>query len=327
MVMPKNLNEGDSMIISASRRTDIPALYSEWFMNRIKDRYVLVRNPMNSSQVSRIDLSPEVVDGIVFWTKNPLPMIDKLDALKVYVYYFQFTLTSYGSDVESNVPSKNDVIIPAFQRLADKIGPERVIWRYDPIFLSEKYTVRNHIKSFDRIARQLEGYTKKCTISFIDYYRNTRNNIKDIKLLELTDDSKYFLARYLSESARSHGVKIDTCAESIDLQKYDITHARCIDDKLFEKLLGCSLNIEKDKSQRLECGCASSIDIGAYNSCRNGCKYCYANHSLKTVISNNEKYDPYSPILCGSVSADERITDRPVRSNRSGQLNMFEDCL
>ena len=161
------------MIISASRRTDIPTYYSDWFFNRIKEGFVFVRNPMNAHQISRIDLRPDVVDGIVFWTKNPLPMLDRLDLLKEYTYYFQFTLTSYGEDVESNIPSKSNVIIPSFQRLSDKLGPERVIWRYDPIFLSQKYSIDYHIHYFEMLAKRLSLYTKKCTISFLDYYCNT----------------------------------------------------------------------------------------------------------------------------------------------------------
>lgn len=165
-----------AMIISASRRTDIPTYYSDWLLNRVKAGYVYVRNPMNAHQISRISLSPEVVDGIVFWTKNPTPMLDKLDALRDYMYYFQFTLNSYGTDVERNIPSKNNVIIPAFQRLSDLIGPGRVIWRYDPIFLSKTYTMNYHIRYFEELAKRLSPYTKKCTISFLDIYRNTEKN-------------------------------------------------------------------------------------------------------------------------------------------------------
>ena len=157
------------MIISASRRTDIPTYYFEWFFNRINDGYVCVRNPMNIHQISKVSLSPEVVDGIVFWTKNPIPMMKRLHELDSrYMYYFQFTLNSYGKDVEANIPSKNDVIIPAFQDLSRMIGAERVIWRYDPIMLTDKYTIDYHVEYFEKIAKRLSGYTKKCIISFVD---------------------------------------------------------------------------------------------------------------------------------------------------------------
>ncbi len=164
------------MIISASRRTDIPAYYSDWFFNRIKEQYVLARNPRNFRRISRVPLSPNVVDGIVFWTKNPAPMLAKLDKLKDYTFYFQFTLTPYGRDMEPGIGSKQDSIIPSFQRLADTIGPERVIWRYDPVLLSDVYTEKYHLKHFEKLAGRLSGYTRRCTISFLDMYRNTKRN-------------------------------------------------------------------------------------------------------------------------------------------------------
>ena len=166
------------MIISASRRTDIPTYYSDWFMQRIKEGYVLARNPMNAHQVSRISLNPEVVDGIVFWTKNPLPMLDKLPLLKDYMYYFQFTLNGYEQDVEAGVPPKDKFIVPGFQRLSDMLGPERVIWRYDPILLNNKYTFNYHVQRFAELAKQLAPYTKQCTISFLDMYAKTERNMQ-----------------------------------------------------------------------------------------------------------------------------------------------------
>ena len=159
------------MIISASRRTDIPAFYADWLINRIKEKYVLVRNPINIHQVSRISLSPDVVDGIVFWTKNPIPMMVYLTELDKYTYYFQFTLTAYDNDVEPNIPSKNNVLIPAFRMLSKEIGRNRVIWRYDPIFFTEKYTLEYHCKYFRILAEKLGEYTEKCTISFLDLYK------------------------------------------------------------------------------------------------------------------------------------------------------------
>ena len=140
------------MIISASRRTDIPNYYSEWFYNRIKEGFLYVRNPMNAHQISEIKITPEIVDCIVFWTKNPLPMMSRLDELKDYPYYFQFTLTGYGKDVEANLPNKKTEMIPVFQELAEKIGKEKVIWRYDPIFFSDRYAKEYHLKAFQSIA-------------------------------------------------------------------------------------------------------------------------------------------------------------------------------
>ena len=255
------------MIISASRRTDIPTYYSNWFFNRVMDGYVLVRNPMNAHQISKIALNPDVVDGIVFWTKNPIPMLNELKILHDYMYYFQFTLNSYAQDVEAHVPNKQKHIIPAFKKLSDMIGPDRVIWRYDPIFLNDTYTPEYHIRYFERIAKELSPYTKKCTISFIDFYRNTSKNVSGLSLRDFPEETQKSLAKELAAIAHSYGLLIDTCAEGIELQEYGIEHARCIDDRLLSKLLECPLDIGKDKSQRLECGCIESIDIGAYNSC------------------------------------------------------------
>jgi len=308
------------MIISASRRTDIPSYYSEWFFNRLRTGYVYVRNPMNARQISQISLSPEVVDGIVFWTKNPLPMLDRLNELQNYMYYFQFTLTSYGKDVEQNIPGKGKIIVPAFQQLSDIIGPDRVIWRYDPIFLSETYTIDYHIRNFERLAKRLAPYTRKCTISFLDIYEKTKRNIAPVVPAAFSVEQQNQLAKHIAEIAHSHGLRMDTCAETIDLQQYGIEHARCIDGRLFEQLLHCPLQVEKDKNQRGACGCIEAVDIGAYNTCRNGCLYCYANYSEKAVASQSCKHNPDSPLLIGEVGPEDKIIPRKMISRKIDQI-------
>lgn len=311
------------MIISASRRTDIPTYYSDWFFNRIKEKYVLVRNPMNIHQVSKINLSPDVVDCIVFWTKNPKPMMNRLKELKTYNYYFQFTLNSYGNDVEENLPSKNSEIIDTFKNLSDIIGPEKVIWRYDPIFFNNKYTLNYHINYFEKLAKHLDNYTRTCTISFLDFYSKIKSNIIDLQIQPFQSTEKRLIAESFSKIAKEHNISINTCAENINFEDLGITHAKCIDDKLISKIIGCPIEIDKDKNQRLECGCVASIDIGLYNTCLNGCKYCYANHSLKTVKKNYDNYDLTSPLLCSQLSANDIISNREVKSFKSSQLNLF----
>ena len=308
------------MIISASRRTDIPTYYADWFFRRIQEGFVLVRNPMNAHQVSQVSLNPEVVDGIVFWTKNPLPMLDRLDALRDYMYYFQFTLNGYREDVERNIPSRKKVIIPAFQRLSDQIGPDRVIWRYDPILLNDTYTVDWHLRCFEELAKRLAPYTRLCTISFLDFYRNTEKNMAGLETRHFTPEIQDTLARHLAEIAHSHGLRLATCAEGIDLEQYGIEHARCVDGRLFEKLLGCPLDLKKDKNQRQECGCAESIDIGAYNTCRNGCRYCYANYNQPSVQTNSGKHNPLSPLLVGGLGPEDKVTQRAMHSCLHTQL-------
>ena len=302
------------MIISASRRTDIPSFYFDWFLNRIRDGYVFARNPMNPRQVGRVPLKPNVVDGIVLWTKNPSPMLNRIDEISPFPFYVQYTLNSYQTDVEPNLPSKDDVLIPVLQKLSDIIGAGRVVWRYDPILLSEKYTIDHHIDFFETTARRLRGYTEKCTISFVDYYRKTANRVRDLGLIDATAEDKDILAKSFSEIARGYGLAVDTCAEDINLDKYGISHARCIDDRIFEKVYGIKLDVGKDRSQRRECGCVSSIDIGLYNTCGHGCKYCYANYSPEIVLRNAQAHDACSPLLCGGICENDVVTDRKMHS-------------
>jgi hypothetical protein len=290
------------MIISASRRTDIPSHYSEWFLSRMKAGFVLVRNPRNFHQISRIDLLPNVVDGIVFWTKNPLPLLDRLDELKDIMFVFQFTLTAYGQDIEPNLPAKEKFILPAFQRLSDMIGPDRVIWRYDPIFFNEKYSLAYHLDIFDKIAYALRDCTRKVTISFIDTsYREAKRNLPGMQMAasnpeDRTPNTAY---RLLAEIAHSHGLEIDQCAGTANLEQFGIAQARCIDDRLFAKLLGRPIHLDKDKYQRRQCACRTSVDIGMYNTCPNGCLYCYANYNHSLVAGNHAGHNPLSPLLSG----------------------------
>lgn len=311
------------MIISASRRTDIPTYYSDWFFNRLKDGYVYVRNPMNIHQISKISLSPDVVDGIVFWTKNPIPMMPYLDKLNDYAYYFQFTVNSYGRDIELNVPNKNDIIIPAFRELSNRIGADRVIWRYDPILLTEKYTIDYHVNYFNELAKRLSGYTNKCVISFVDLYRKTQTHLKDFGILPLGDKEMYALAEHLVEIANKNNLIVESCAEKINLEQFGIQHGHCIDCELFEKILNCKMKLSKDKNQRPECGCMESIDIGAYNTCKNGCRYCYANFSENTVIKNIGAHNPDSPLIFGEVMTDDKIIERKMVSLKDSQISLF----
>ncbi|MCL2721029.1 MAG: DUF1848 domain-containing protein [Treponema sp.] len=263
------------MIISASRRTDIPAFYSDWLIERIKERCVHVKNPFNPDQISKISLEPNDVDCIVFWSKNPKPMLDKLEFLNEYTYYFQFTINPYNSDIERNLPPKSE-IIETFKKLSDKISAQKVIWRYDPVLLNAKYTVQYHIEKFNEMAYQLKGYTEKIIFSYIDFYKKIAENLKANGITEATTEQKLILAENFSISAKENNLSIATCAENIDLSQYNIKHAKCIDDELIAKLTGHDLSIKKDKNQRLECGCVASRDIGEYNTCLNGCIYCYA---------------------------------------------------
>lgn len=311
------------MILSVSRRTDVPNYYSDWFLNRIKEGFVYVRNPMNARQISEIDLSPEVVDCIVFWTKNPKPMLGRLDELREYPYYFQFTLTGYGTDIECNVPHKKETMLPVFMKLSEKIGSNRVIWRYDPIIFTDRYTPDYHLNAFGQIADALNGYTGRCVISFVDTYAKNKKSMAALQAYDLEPEELTDFARRLSKIAAENGMEIGSCAEAIDLEQCGIRHNRCIDPELIESLIGCRITGKKDQNQRKECGCMESIDIGAYNTCLNGCQYCYANGSAEVIKNNCRQYDPMSPLLCGKVEAGDKISRRAVTSLKEQQMRFL----
>lgn len=303
------------MFLSVSRRTDIPAFYSEWFFNRLRAGFLYVRNPMNFKQVSKISLSSDIIDCIVFWTKDPSQMISKLDLLdkQKYRYYFQITINDYGKEIEKNTPNLKNAI-KSFKKLSDKIGPLRTIWRYDPVVLSKDLTIDYHVKKFSGIAKELEGYTKRCVISFLDIYSKTEKRLLNLKLKEISEQDMELIAVKFSEIAEKYGLEIVTCSEKIDLEKYGIKHGKCIDDELFSKIFKLSVDVKKDNTQRQECGCVKSVDIGAYNTCGHGCLYCYANFNEGLKNKKSNIHDPMSPFLFGKEEADDKITERKMKS-------------
>lgn len=303
------------MIVSVSRRTDIPAFYSKWFFKRIEEGFVYVVNPFNRKQISKIELNENTIDCFVFWSKDPEPMIENLKILdeRNYKYYFQFTLNSYGKDIEKGI-RKKAYIINTFIELSKRIGSEKVIWRYDPILLNEHYTKEYHYKWFEEICRKLSGYTEKCVISFLDLYDKTKRNTRDLNLHQITKDDMYEIAGKLADIARKYNIVIETCSEDINLERYGIIRGKCIDDKLISQILNKDISVKKDDTQREECGCVKSIDIGAYNTCRHYCSYCYANFNYDKVKENCQSNDENSPMLVGSLKGDEKITLRKMDS-------------
>lgn len=277
---------------------------------------------MNPRQVSRVDISPASVDCIVFWSKDPENMIDRLDELANYTYYFQFTITPYNREIEPNLRDKKE-ILETFMRLSGLIGRERVIWRYDPVIITERLTIEWHLKGFESMARKLCKYTDKCVISFVDIYRKIIRNVRSIEAKEADTRELHKLARGFSNIAGANGLVIETCSELIDLSEHGIQHGRCIDDRLISRLLGRELTVSKDRNQREACGCVESVDIGAYNTCPNGCLYCYANFSKTSVEKNRRAYDPSSPMLCDRPGEDDRITTRKKKNIMDNQTRLF----
>jgi len=283
------------MIISASRRTDIPACHFDWFMDCLNKGSVSVPNPHNRKLIRQVDLTPEAVDAFVFWTKNPAlcetVVMDPESILNQYTYYFQFTITPYGRDVEPFLPDKNE-IISTFQRFSQALGAHRVIWRYDPILISSVYDVPYHIDIFEKYAAKLQGYTETCVISFLDEYRFMQKAMKKIGARAPDETEIHKLAEVMAETARKYGIRLQTCSETVDLSEMGILHGACIDGELVERLVKKPPYVQismfpedeqhmfaRAKGLRGACRCVESIDIGKYDTCSNGCLYCYANRS------------------------------------------------
>ena len=282
------------MILSVSRRTDIPAFYSVWFMNRLRAGYLLTRNPFNHAQIRRLELSPGQVDCIVFWTKDPAPILPFLDELDVrgYKYYFQFTLAPYDREIERGLRPKEE-IIGTFISLGEKLGRERLFWRYDPIVLNDSISIEHHIRNFADMCGRLSDYTNSVTISFVDMYRKVKSPlIREISAGEIAQISGEF-----SKIAKRYGLPVRACCEQMDLSPYGIAPASCIDRETVESLCGRPAGAKPDKNQRPGCGCAESADVGAYNTCKNGCVYCYANYSAASVAANYARHDPAGEFL------------------------------
>lgn len=292
------------MIISASRRTDIPAFYPEWFMNRIRDGYCSIINPFNNKH-SVISLKKDNVDLIIFWTKDPGPIMKHLDELdeREYKYYFQYTLTGYSKVWEPNVPDAASCI-DNFKRLARRIGRDKVILRYDPIIFSDITDYDYHYTNFTRLIDLLKDSTQRVTISILDDYRGSRGRIKKlegmgIKLMDNPMENENFkeLMKCMSSYAVQNGLEIYSCAEPIDLKNLGILHGKCIDDDYIKKVFHIDASSEKDKGQRKECGCIESRDIGSYDTCPHLCRYCYANRSDALSLKNYKNHDKNSPSL------------------------------
>lgn len=291
------------MIISASRRSDIPAFYAAWFMNRIRAGYCLVPNPFNPRQISRVSLAPADVDAIVFWTRNPRPLMGRLAALDEagFKYSFLFTIVGHPRQIDPKSPS-TAAATATFRDLAARLGPERVIWRYDPIVLSTLTRAEFHLENFEALARQLSGSTRRVVISTVNLYRKAKPRLDRLQgtPAELVPPSESDLERLIPkmrEVAGEHGMGIVSCAEELDLRRFGVEPGKCIDDGLLRDALGIEVCGKKDPGQRDACGCVASRDIGVYDTCLFGCAYCYATRSFERARERYHAHDPHSPSL------------------------------
>ena len=310
------------MILFASGRTDIVAFYSEWFVNRVKQGYVDVRNPFNKNLVSRIHFKN--VDLIFFCTKNPMPILDKLDKIHKKVY-FHITLTPYKEDIEPNVPSKK-MIIDSIKELSKRIGKENIVIRYDPVFLSDKYTLEYHKKAFEHVCASLEGFVSKILISFLDDYKNVREHASILKYKKLEEEDYKEIGLSFSKSAKNHHLSVFTCFEDHTLVEYGFDKGECMSKELAARLTG-KVYQEKWKARKGEkCQCVTMVDIGEYNTCKHFCAYCYANYDEKKVKENTLKQDVNSSLLIGHLSEEDTMKERLDKSiSTSNQLSLFDE--
>ena len=293
------------MILNISGRTDIVAFYSDWLMNRLKEGYIDVRNPFNPSMVSRIMMDD--VDLLFFCTKNPIPIVDKLKDINKKVY-FHITLTAYRKDIEPGLPPKKD-IIKSIKKISKIISKENIVVRYDPVFINDKYTLEYHVKAFDKLCSLLDGYTNKILISFIDDYKNVRNNYSVLKYKQLTENDYKTIGTSFINSAKKHNMVVHTCAEEKDLTEYGFIKDECMSKELAFKLTGKIYKKWKAR-KNVPCKCIEMVDIGVYNSCKHFCKYCYANYDEQRVKTNYSMHNSKSSLLIGELTDDDVIKVR-----------------
>ena len=290
------------MILNISGRTDIPAYYSEWFHNRLKEGFVDVRNPFNKNLVSRIKF--EDVDLFMFCSKNPRPIIKYLTELNKPII-FHITLTPYLKDIEPNVPDKKE-IIKDIKEISKIIGIDNTVVRYDPVFISRKYNLEYHKKVFNRLCEQLNGYVKTIIVSFLDDYKNVRNNKKYIKDIPFTEDDYKEIGISFSNSAKINNMKVQTCFEERNLSEYGFNIGECLSHQVAYQLTGKKYSDWKAR----KCHCVQMVDIGDYNSCMHMCKYCYANYDESKIFENIRKHNPESSLLIGEIQKEDIIKER-----------------
>lgn len=309
------------MILHTGMRTDIPAFYAPWFLNRLREGYVLVRNPYDPASVTRYTLDPKVVDLLCFCTKNPGPMLEHMAELQSYGQYWFVTITPYGRDIEPRVPPKEQVMAD-FRRLSQIVGPRAVCWRYDPILLHGEYTLRRHLQDFESMAQALAGATDTCVISFVDLYDKVRRNFPQVQAVDR--DEQLLLGQEMARIGQKYGIRVKACGEGDELESVGVDCSGCMTIATFERALGRRLHVPKFRPARAECACYLGHDIGAYDTCAHLCRYCYANTDEAAVRRNLARHDPDSPFLIGGAMPGDRVHQARQESWLEGQISLLE---
>lgn len=308
------------MIIQTGMRTDIPAFYSDWLANRLREGFVLVRNPYNPQSVTRYELNPSVVDMIGFCTKNPKPMLPYMELLKPYGQYWFVKITHYGRNIEPNVPPVSDVI-HSFRKLSEIVGVQSIGWRYDPIILNDEWTAERHIRAFREMAAALSGFTHTAVISFIILYEKVKANYPEAKTVPMKEQIR--ITEEFVRIGREYNMVIKPCGDSRHLGNTGADCRGCMTVGTFETAIGQNLDVPPNPNNRKECACYLTGDIGAYNTCAHFCRYCYANAERKLILDNMRRHDPKSPLLIGNLLPQDVIHQARQRSWIDPQMRLF----
>lgn len=300
------------MIINTGGRTDTVQHYTEWLLKRFSEGYVLSRNPLFPNKVVRYELTPDKVDCVVFCSKDYRPILPRLHEIADHFNtYFHYTITAYGKDVEPGVPSIDDSI-DTLVELSEIVGKRRIAWRYDPILLTDIYTIEKHMEIFESIAERISPCVDRCIFSFVEMYRKLRHNMPEI--IPMTESQIDGIAKGLGNIASMNGLKIQTCGTNGDFTRYGIERSGCMTLDILGEANGIEFRNLKHKGMREGCHCIESRDIGAYDTCPNGCRYCYANTSPDRVLANMALHDPDSPLLIGGLRPEDAIIQGSQRS-------------
>ena len=309
------------MIINVGGRTDIVNYYSDWLFKRFEQGFVYSRNPFYPNYVYKYELNPNIVDCVVFCSKNYKPILANLhkitDNYKVFCHY---TITAYSKDIEPNVPDIEESIKTLIE-LSNVVGKSRIAWRYDPILLTKFYTIEKHLETFDFIARELSPYVSFCIFSFVEMYKKLETNMPEI--IPFTQETKSEILTGLGETSQKYGLKIQTCAAGEDYSKYGILQSGCITSKILSDANSLYFKKVPHKGNRKNCKCMPTRDIGAYDTCPNGCKYCYANRNPSVAHKNMKLHNPDSPILIGNIKDTDIIIEGKQESFLLNQCKLF----
>ncbi len=293
------------MLLNISGRTDIVNYYSEWMFKRFKEGYVLSRNSLFPNSVRRYELTPEKVDCLIFGSKNYAPVLGRIHEITDrFNTYFYYTITAYGKDIEPGVPDISSSV-ETLLKLSAVVGAERLAWRYDPILLTEHYTIEHHIKTFESIAKRVAGRVDRCIFSFVEMYKKHETNLPE--LITITEEQMDVIAREIGMIAKRYGIILQTCGPEENYARYGIETSGCVTLDIVGQANDLEFRNIKHKGFRKGCHCIESRDIGALNSCLNGCKYCYANKNSQIPHENYAQHNPNSPLLIGNIKETDRV--------------------